>query len=191
MCVLAVWRVCVRAHPTPSASTTQHKTTKTTTSSRCASRAAATAATRCGPTCRQSTPTRPTRRFLFCVCAGGRARSLRQHPVAPSRTRRRTHTLCNKNKKTRKKGRPWPGNPEEAEGLQETRCYDDGRSLRVRVVDSCPCTQVCAGGGRECVGVCCVHSTPRPAETTPLSKTNLKVLPETVPGVKASGEMRT
>ncbi|KAF8060307.1 hypothetical protein HT031_004843 [Scenedesmus sp. PABB004] len=44
------------------------------------------------------------------------------------------------------KGRAFPGNPAAASGGQVTRCNAEGATLRVRITDSCPCTQVLAGG---------------------------------------------
>ncbi|GFH25683.1 expansin-like EG45 domain-containing protein, partial [Haematococcus lacustris] len=38
-------------------------------------------------------------------------------------------------------GRPFPGNMGEAQKVVDVRCYDENRSLRVRVADSCPCKQ--------------------------------------------------
>eukprot|EP00798_Chlamydomonas_sp_ICE-L_P020256 gene20256-27010_t len=38
-------------------------------------------------------------------------------------------------------GRSWPGNPAAEDGQQYTKCWSD-KSIRVRIVDSCPCKQV-------------------------------------------------
>ncbi|KAL6758139.1 hypothetical protein V8C86DRAFT_3025649 [Haematococcus lacustris] len=43
-------------------------------------------------------------------------------------------------------GRPFPGNMGEAQKVVDVRCYDENRSLRVRVADSCPCKQVLPDG---------------------------------------------
>jgi hypothetical protein len=40
-------------------------------------------------------------------------------------------------------GRPWPGNSAEAEGLLFTRCQEPRKELIVRMIDTCPCKQVC------------------------------------------------
>jgi hypothetical protein len=42
---------------------------------------------------------------------------------------------------TDSRGRPFPGNAAEAAGQQAVVCSSDG-SVRVRIIDSCPCTQV-------------------------------------------------
>ncbi|GAX79409.1 hypothetical protein CEUSTIGMA_g6850.t1 [Chlamydomonas eustigma] len=43
-------------------------------------------------------------------------------------------------------GRSWPGNPDEKEGLLYTKCWDQDKALRIRIVDSCPCIQVLPDG---------------------------------------------
>ncbi|KAL6764674.1 hypothetical protein V8C86DRAFT_2468022 [Haematococcus lacustris] len=47
---------------------------------------------------------------------------------------------------TDENGRPFPGNPGEADNQIVVQCYDEAKSLRVRVIDSCPCTQVLKEG---------------------------------------------
>lgn len=42
---------------------------------------------------------------------------------------------------TDSRGRPFPGNKAEAAGEQAVVCASN-KSLRVRIIDSCPCTQV-------------------------------------------------
>jgi hypothetical protein len=39
-------------------------------------------------------------------------------------------------------GRNWPGNPAEAEGNMYTKCWDSSKEIIVRMIDTCPCTQV-------------------------------------------------
>lgn len=43
-------------------------------------------------------------------------------------------------------GRPFPGNPAEPQGEEFVQCYDENKTLIVRVIDSCPCTQVRSDG---------------------------------------------
>eukprot|EP00882_Tetradesmus_deserticola_P019112 GHRQ01020560.1.p1 GENE.GHRQ01020560.1~~GHRQ01020560.1.p1 ORF type:complete len:255 (+),score=66.03 GHRQ01020560.1:923-1687(+) len=38
-------------------------------------------------------------------------------------------------------GRSFPGNPREGDKLQYVKCWDDARSIFIRVGDSCPCQQ--------------------------------------------------
>jgi hypothetical protein len=39
-------------------------------------------------------------------------------------------------------GRSWPGNPAEAEGNMYTKCWNSSQEIIVRMIDTCPCTQV-------------------------------------------------
>jgi hypothetical protein len=51
-------------------------------------------------------------------------------------------------------GRNWPGNPAEAEGNMYTKCWDSSKEIIVRMIDTCPCTQVRRGRGRGDYGIC-------------------------------------
>ncbi|KAJ9517598.1 hypothetical protein QJQ45_025065 [Haematococcus lacustris] len=43
-------------------------------------------------------------------------------------------------------GRSYAGNPAAPEGRSYTQCHDSDKTVRVRVIDSCPCTQVLPDG---------------------------------------------
>eukprot|EP00879_Flechtneria_rotunda_P010503 GHRR01010979.1.p1 GENE.GHRR01010979.1~~GHRR01010979.1.p1 ORF type:complete len:225 (+),score=48.71 GHRR01010979.1:210-884(+) len=43
-------------------------------------------------------------------------------------------------------GRTFPGNPAEAQGELYVQCYDPNRQIIVRIIDTCPCTQVLPDG---------------------------------------------
>uniref|UniRef100_A0A383WGT9 Expansin-like EG45 domain-containing protein n=1 Tax=Tetradesmus obliquus TaxID=3088 RepID=A0A383WGT9_TETOB len=43
-------------------------------------------------------------------------------------------------------GRTWPGNPAEAEGNMFTKCWNSSQEVTVRMIDTCPCTQVLPDG---------------------------------------------
>jgi hypothetical protein len=53
-------------------------------------------------------------------------------------------------------GRNWPGNPAEAEGNMYTKCWDSSKEIIVRMIDTCPCTQVGHGSSR--AESCSTHS---------------------------------
>jgi hypothetical protein len=40
------------------------------------------------------------------------------------------------------RSRRFPGNPGDPQGTLSVICNDPSKTLRVRIIDSCPCTQV-------------------------------------------------
>jgi hypothetical protein len=44
-------------------------------------------------------------------------------------------------------GRAFPGNPAEKEGLVYVKCWDNKKSVRVRIIDICPCYYCPETGG--------------------------------------------
>ncbi|KAF8059424.1 erkB [Scenedesmus sp. PABB004] len=52
-------------------------------------------------------------------------------------------------------GRSFPGNPRESDSLQYVQCWDDAKSIVVRVGDSCPCQQKKPDGSTQPQFWCC------------------------------------